>query len=212
MCDVPKRSPMRAWNRSCASERAHVLCESVLFSCSGSVLLSCSNSPSWPSRSRCRVSAVTHVLCSFVLTKSTSHRSALWGGTNHRKQTTENKPPKRTHRHPNARADVISEGAHLRGCCCQATTALTSQGSGMPHLRWQAATALASQGAGMPRYPRSILTAALLLMWTSTVPVMADVMSGTRLISTALNAVTRRRRAQSGSYVSDVPRSCPWAV
>ena len=31
------------------------LCESVLLFCSASVLLSCSNSPSWPSRSRCRV-------------------------------------------------------------------------------------------------------------------------------------------------------------
>ena len=36
------------------------LCESVLPSCSESVLLSCSNSPSWPRRSRCLVSVVTH--------------------------------------------------------------------------------------------------------------------------------------------------------
>ena len=36
------------------------LCESVLLPCSESVLLSCSNALSWPSRSRCRVSAVTH--------------------------------------------------------------------------------------------------------------------------------------------------------
>ena len=36
------------------------LCESALLSCSEFVLLSCSNSPSWPRRSRCRVSAVTH--------------------------------------------------------------------------------------------------------------------------------------------------------
>ena len=37
-------------------------CESVVLSCSESVLLSCSTSPSWPSRSRCRVSVVTHLL------------------------------------------------------------------------------------------------------------------------------------------------------
>ena len=36
------------------------LCESVLLSCSEPVLLTCSNSPSWPSRSRCRVSAAQH--------------------------------------------------------------------------------------------------------------------------------------------------------
>ena len=37
----------------------------VLLSCSESVLLSCSNSPSWPSRSRCLVSVVTHMLHSY---------------------------------------------------------------------------------------------------------------------------------------------------
>ena len=42
---------------ACALFRA--LCESVLLSCSEFVLLPCSNSLSWPSRSRCRVLAVT---------------------------------------------------------------------------------------------------------------------------------------------------------
>ena len=48
--------PCRA---TCALFRA--LCEFVLLFCFESVLLSCSNSPSWPSRSRCLVSVVTHV-------------------------------------------------------------------------------------------------------------------------------------------------------
>ena len=38
------------------------LCESVLLSCSEFVLLSCSNLLSWPSRSRCHHSVVTHTL------------------------------------------------------------------------------------------------------------------------------------------------------
>ena len=38
----------------------HTLCDFVLLFCFESVLLSCSNSPSWPSRSRCLVSVVTH--------------------------------------------------------------------------------------------------------------------------------------------------------
>ena len=45
---------------TCALFRA--LCEFVLLFCFESVLLSCSNSPSWPSRSRCLVSVVTHTL------------------------------------------------------------------------------------------------------------------------------------------------------
>ena len=44
--------------RNCQHTRA--LCEFVLLFCSESELLSCSNSPSWPSRSRCLVSVVTH--------------------------------------------------------------------------------------------------------------------------------------------------------
>ena len=43
---------------ACALDRA--LCESVLLSCWDSVLLSCSNSESWPSRLRCRVFVATH--------------------------------------------------------------------------------------------------------------------------------------------------------
>ena len=37
--------------------RFHALCESVLLSCAEFELLSCSNSLSWPSRSRCCVSS-----------------------------------------------------------------------------------------------------------------------------------------------------------
>ena len=36
------------------------LCETLLLSCSESVLLACSNSPSWPSQLRCRASVITH--------------------------------------------------------------------------------------------------------------------------------------------------------
>ena len=43
---------------ACALFRA--VCESVLLPCPKSVLLPCSNSPSWPSRLRCRVSAAAH--------------------------------------------------------------------------------------------------------------------------------------------------------
>ena len=46
---------------TCALIRA--LCEFVLLLCFESVLLFCSNSPSWPSRSRGRVSVVTHTTC-----------------------------------------------------------------------------------------------------------------------------------------------------
>ena len=58
-------SPGSAVDCSCAAcALCRALCESVVFPCSGSVLLPCSNSPSrsvsWPSRSRCRVSGVAH--------------------------------------------------------------------------------------------------------------------------------------------------------
>ena len=54
----------------------NTLCDYLFFSCSEPVLLSCSNSPNWPNRSRCRVPAVfnsnTGRLC--CKTQSAAHR------------------------------------------------------------------------------------------------------------------------------------------
>ena len=59
-CKGVSHSPARTTAGLCCSHRegTGALCESVLLSSSESVLLSCSNSPSWPSRSRGLVSVV----------------------------------------------------------------------------------------------------------------------------------------------------------
>ena len=57
---------------TCALFRA--LCEFVLLFCFESVLLFCSNSPSWPSRPRCLVSVVTHATTYLVHSSTASAR------------------------------------------------------------------------------------------------------------------------------------------
>ena len=70
---------------SIVTHQSGALCESVLLSSSESVLLSCSNSPSWPSRSRGLVSVVKHTRVARAQELSDTSARSVQAGQQHRR-------------------------------------------------------------------------------------------------------------------------------